>query len=558
MLQVFYSFLITLALATGCLATDPSDLHPLQSHLKTCRCNHTEFSHRKKGPTSPGTMTPPSEDVLRIRIAEEPPSLLPVIDPGRGTRLITDGDIYESLVRYSEELENTEPELATSWHVSDDFRTYIFRLDPQATWHDGVPLTASDVAFTLARVTDPAGDAALRSAFLKVSDVKVIDAETVKIELDEARADFLLTLSSLPILPAHVFGQEPLVTHPAARAPVGSGPFRFSKWNIGRSIIVERNANWRGVPPRVKKIEYLIIPYTQVALQLLERQEIDMALDLAQSLKWERPELQLITYPLPEFQFWMFNTAKPLFSSAEIRRAIVMLIDRDAIRCSILACRAEMIEGPWPKQFAPSLGYATGPVFDPLQAKKILKENGWFDSDGDGVRERFGEDLSFSLLLPNLQSDLVRAATVVQQDLASQGVKMRITSFSRGTYTHLLKAHKFDIAVLSVPTHKMYDPWPLFHSSAIGVASNYGSFQSKQLDRLIEQLHGEWEPIRRSRLMREFTLALLAQQPGSFTFRPSGVALARPEIQGVSFQNGYLDKQSIYRSSPNQQPRGNR
>ena len=545
MLQYFYAFSVFLALVAGCLATDPSDYNPQRSNLTPCNCDTIEPTK-----TTENSNIGPTDDKLRIRIAEEPPSLLPIIDPVRGTRVITDHDIYESLVRPAADSKEVAPELATSWYVADDFRTYIFELDPRAMWHDGTPLTAEDVAFTFSRVLDPAGGAAIRGEFLEVSDVEAIDNETVKFELDAARPDFLLTLSRVSILPAHVFGQEPLATHPAARAPVGSGPFRFQKWNAGRSIVIERNPEWRGAPPRIKTIEYLIIPHTNVALQLLDRGEIDVVLDLDQSLKLENPDLQILTYPKPEFQYWMFNTRRPYFSTARLRSAVVMLIDRDAIRCSVLACRAEPIESPWPREVSPLLGFATSRAFDPSGAKEILKKSGWLDSDEDGILDHKGDPFSFSLLLPNLQNDLVQAATVVQQDLAALGIQMRITTFTRGAYTRLLRKRKFDATVISVPTNNMYDPWSLFHSEAIGSASNWGGFQSQEIDHLINRLHREWEPLRRNYLMKKISLELLAQHPGNFTFRPFGVALAQDDIQGIRFENGALQKNLLYRSPP--------
>lgn len=560
--QYVSAFTVFLCFTVGCLATDPSEFRHLKENQTECRCKGA-----KTPPSQPVSNRPAaksrrrrhSRGALRIRIAKEPPSLLPIIDPGPETRSLTDHDVYESLVRISEDASNVEKELAVSWDVTDDLRTYIFELDPRAMWHDGARLTAEDVKYTFSRVLDPAGQTALRGKYLDVKSIDIVDHHTIIFRLDKTRPDFLFALAFVPILPAHVFDRAELATHPAARAPVGSGPFRFSRWSPGRSIVFERNPEWRGEPPEIEKLEYLIIPHTRVALYLLERGEIDIVLNIAQSLKWESPTIQMVTFPLPEFQLWIYNTSRTFFSSSKLRSAMEMLIDRDAIRCSILACRADLVEGPWQKKFSPILGYATSRAYNPKQAAETLTKTGWVDSTGDGIRDLMGTEFSFSLLLPSLEQDLFNAASVVQQDLDAVGVKMTISTLNRDTYTRLLRAHEFDAAVISFPTHKMFDPWSLFHSLAIDRANNFGMFKNAEIDALIDALNQEGDTLRRSRLMREITLAILAEHPGTFTFRGEGVVLAGEDVRGISFRNGNINKSTLYKINTETHPgKGNR
>ncbi len=469
-----------------------------------------------------------------------------MLDPDPLIKSIIDHNILETLVRLSGDGTRVEPALATSWSIDESEIVYIFELDLKARWHDGRPVTATDVEFTFSRLLDPDGQATLRSKFVDVSKVEVAGTHTVTLRLDSPRPDFLFALSTLPILPAHIFGRTPLAEHPAARAPVGSGPFVFSQWIPGKSITVTRNALWRDVPPPLEQIEYHIVQDNRVAFDLFRRGDLDIVPDLPRSTASTVEGGRLLTYSLPQFEAWIYNTTRPLFSRAATRSAVGMLIDRAAIRCSIFRCRADLIEGPWPND---DLSKSETPplAFDPLRAKKLLESDGWTDRDGDGIRERGGVSFSFSLLLPDLDRDLQRAATVVQGDLAQAGIEMRITTVGSATYLARLRARQFDVAVISVATGAMFDPWPYLHSSAIGGDQNYGGFSDSVSDKLLDQLKTTRSPTERRDVRGKIQSRLRSEQPATFTFRPHAASLVRDSIHGLTIREGWFDERHIWR-----------
>ncbi|MCP4676220.1 MAG: peptide ABC transporter substrate-binding protein [Deltaproteobacteria bacterium] len=538
---------ITVFAFTACLSTggDAGCGRPWSASL--CQCDDSSADGGVGNFAQ--DVVPRNGGTLRIRIAKEPSTLLSMLDSEAVIRFIIDHDILEALVRVGRYGNQVEPELATSWSLSEDRILYTFHLSPKAKWHDGHPVTSSDVQFTFSRLLDPDGQAVLREEFAEVGEVALVDEHTVTLRLDRPRPDFLFTLSMLPILPAHVFGRAPLAGHPASRAPVGSGPFRFVRWNPGQSIEIERNSEWRGEPPHLERIEYHIMSNNRIAFDLFRRGDIDIVPGLPGTTVGVEKGSRLITYPLPQFEAWIYNNSKPMFSRPATRLAVGLLIDRKAIRCSILSCRADFVEAPWPLKSAAS--NTLPPLsFDPARAAKLLEKDGWVDRNGDGIRERGGIDFSFSLLLPDTERELQRAAAVVQTDLARAGIKMSVVSVGPATYLSRLNARRFDASVITVPTGAMFDPWPLFHSRAIGSGENYGAFSDAESDELLDGLRNSKSPVRRLELMQKLGLRLRSKHPVTFTFRPHGAALVRDTVRGVTIRTDWFDERLLWTTGP--------
>ena len=241
----------------------------------------------------------------------------------------------------------------------------------------------------------------------------------------------------------------------------------------------------------------------------------------------------------------MFNTRRQIFKRKAVRIAIGSLIDRKAIRCSILSCRAELAES-LRAQDRPGPMYGP-PRFDPAGARQILEADGWIDADGDGVRERGGVDLSFSLLLPEISRDLGREAVLVQRDFARAGIDMRIAKVSWSVYSSRLSTGLFDAAVKLVSTIPAFDPWSLFHTRAIRNGQNFGAFSDPGIDRLLDELQGEMEPRSRRDIEERLATRLGEEQPVVFTFRPYRTALVRGDLRQIRIRDGWFDERQLRR-----------
>ncbi len=496
-----------------------------------------------------------SGGTVRIRVAHEPGSLLSLLDVDPIIKQIADHSIFESLVRTRSHSDGVTPELALSWEAIAPQAGFTFHLDPNARWHDGQPLTAEDVRFTVERLLDPGTGSVLRHAFEDISDVIVVDAHTVTLLLDRPRPDFLRALSALSILPAHVFGRTPLNQHVASRAPIGSGPFRFDRWLPGQLIELTRTENWRGPRPRIDRLVYRIVPDLRVAFDLLKRQDLDILPDPPMSRAAPRDDWRLITYPLPRVEAWVYNVSSPVFNRQAARRAVGLLIDTEAIRCSILRCRAERIDNL--ALFSdPDPANANGEVpqtFDPQLAKQMLIADGWIDHNGDGVRDRRGVEFSFDLLLPDASPDLKRIAVIVQNDLAQVGIQMRLALVSWSIYISQLQKGQFDASVIAIATTPPFSPLSLFHSRALGRGYNFGRFVDPELDELLDTLREESDEEKRRDTLCIVDERLTELQPFTFTFRHIGAALINHRLGGVAIREGWLEERTLFwRQVPDQ------
>ncbi len=158
--------------------------------------------------------------------------------------MIRSQNIFESLLILDNYTLQLKPFLAESWEISPDQLTYTFHpLRHDVKWQDGVPLTAADVKYTYDRVQDPKVDAPqLRVYFNTIKSCETPDPYTVRFTATEKYFKTLETLGGLPIIPKHVLekGEPDFNRHPFGRAPLGSGPYKFVRWDTGEKIVLER------------------------------------------------------------------------------------------------------------------------------------------------------------------------------------------------------------------------------------------------------------------------------------------------------------------------------
>jgi len=529
-----------IAIIAGCDGPAAGAGGSLLADGPSCRCPPAVASLAEPG------ARPIRGGEVSVRIESEPGTLLSLYSPHEAIGQIIDHDVLEALVDLDPETGEPVPELAQSWEVDEGAGTYVFHVHPEARWHDGPPVTSADVAYTFDLLLDPAGGAVRRNEFSDIDSVETPDEVTVVFALDQARQGFIADLSRIAILPLHVFGTEVAASHPASRAPVGSGPFVFREWRQGSHIDLEPNPDWRGAPVNVDRVRYRVVPERRVAMDLYRGGELDVVTDAGPMAALFTGDGRVLTYPLSMFEAIVYNTGRPCFLDAAARRAIGSLIDRETIRCSILGCRAQLIDDPWPPLERASGDVPFGIFFDPGGARAALTAAGWKDRDGDGVRDRGGASMSFALMYPDADRDLRRAMTVVQQDLARAGIGMRLEPVSRAIFSSRLLDHRFDAAVVMVSNRHPFDPTPYFASHAAGTGRNYALFSDSETDRLLDSLSRETGAPARKALVHQLDRRLLQEHPVTFTFRPHAAVIARRTVRNLVVRNDWIDERELW------------
>ncbi len=474
-------------------------------------------------------------DVLVTSLPADPTTLNPIIatDAYAGD---VNRYVFESLLERDPKTLELIPKLAVRWEISEDHLTYTFWLRDDVSWQDGKPFTADDVIFTFERILDPKVDAAsLRNYFRDVKEVRKVDEHTVRFIYSSPYFRALTMISGMAIIPKHIYeGAEDFNVHSANRSPVGTGPYQFVEWKTGRHIVLTKNQDYWGKKPSITGVVFKIIPNTTVSFQLLKKGAVDLGGMTA--IQWVRQtEGKSFTekftkhrYYLPNYSYIGWNMRNPLFVDKRVRLAMTMMVNRKAILEKILLEQGEQVSSVFYKfgdQADPTLKNIP---YDPEEAKRLLKEAGWSDSDRDGLLDKDGRPFKFALLSAAGSTSARSISLLMREDLLKVGIEMEIRQLEWATMLKLLHDRRFDAAMLAWAMPLEQDPYQLWHSTQIEQGSNYVGFSNARADQLIEDARREFDKERRNAMYREFQRIVHEEQPYTFLFTsPSLVAVAK-------------------------------
>ena len=379
--------------------------------------------------------------------------------------------------------------------ISADGRTIVYYLRPEVKWSDGVPVTSTDVLYTLHAIMDPRNPVASREGYDLIDRATVRDAHTVVFHLKHAWAPAVATLFSYGfrpqfVLPAHVLKkQEPLAQAPFNAAPtVGDGPYTFVKWTRGEGLIYDANPSyWRG-KPKTPRLDVRVVPDPSTNLVMLGAGQLDWNL-IAPSQQATLRGRSGVSYRYVSTAVVagvVFNLTHPPLDDVRVRRAIAMLVDRNGISEKITLGRYPVTNVMQP-QF--SWAYDKNiqePQYDGNAGDAALDAAGWKRGAG-GIRTKNGKPLALTYVQFPETSTGVRVATAIQAMLREHGLDVSIKSISNAqlflpeSRGGTLASGNFDMAY--VPFTMGADP---DDSSilACGAPSNYMRYCNKAVDAL--------------------------------------------------------------------------
>jgi peptide/nickel transport system substrate-binding protein len=452
-----------------------------------------------------------SPSTLTLHAEVEPAHLVNMIQPDAWAHRITSHNLFESLIRMNPKTYTFQGELASTWQVSKDHLTYTFYLRPGVKWHDGKPFSGNDVKFTFDRLMDERVRAASARATLApfIASYKLIKPDQFQIVCKRTSRWFLVSISDLAILPAHLMGEGDLNTHPLLREPVGTGPYRFVAWKSGRRITLRRFDSYWGKRPRIEKLIYRFVRDPDMAVRMARRGELDF-LSRVRAAQWTnqvrtdpvfRHEFLTLRHHPPGVFYILLNHKREPLSDRRVRRALAMLLDLDTVVDKVMHGLARRV-GALYWFLDPDHDKTLKPVaFDPQGAEKLLAQAGFADSDDNGVLDRGGKPLRFTFLLVASSKTNKRWLTLYQAALRKAGIVMDINPIDWATYLQRMRNHDFDAGALGmIQTGPFSDLYYQFHSSQIEDGQNYGAYSNEQVDRRLEQIRETMDPEARRRI----------------------------------------------------------
>ncbi|MFC0406653.1 ABC transporter substrate-binding protein [Roseomonas elaeocarpi] len=293
----------------------------------------------------------------------------------------------EPLITYDETLSKVVGALAERWEVGTELTSYTFHL-AEAKWHDGQPFTSADVAFTLGLARNGASGSVFAGRLSTVDRVETPDARTVIIRLSRPNASMTDTLSRLMILPQHALSAVPVAELPRnswwSTSPVGTGPFRFSRYVSGQYVELLANPDYRGGAPRVGRVVNRYFENTAGAVAALRSGEIQFSYVEADDLPNFKGDnrFRIIEGSSYVVNYLGFNAEVPLWKDLRVRQAVMHAIDRAAIVTSLYGGAATVANCAYvAPQLVPSGLDTYG--YDPDKAQALLRAAGWNRINGD-------------------------------------------------------------------------------------------------------------------------------------------------------------------------------
>jgi len=447
--------------------------------------------------------------------------------------------VFSGLTRLSP-MGEPEPDLALAWEISDDGRTYTFYLRPQVRWHDGEPFTAQDVVFTYSLLADPQfpGDPTLAAFFRQVQCVAV-DELTVRCQLPEPFSPFL-AYTTVGILPAHLLKglqAKELAEHAFNRHPIGTGPFRLVALDNERALLARNRDYYLGFP-QIELVEVRFFPDVDAALAALLRGEIQGLL-VGQNVGPRQLEVvaatgrfRLLDAPRTPYTVLFFNLNSPPLADVRVRRALSLLIDRQAIVRGLLGGRALPGATPIPPGTWAHDPDAQAPARDVAAAARLLEEAGWTRTD-DGPWRKDGQPLSLSLLT---DTDPLREAVAreVARQLQQEGVLVQVqAATTKELVDSYLLARRYDLALFTIDPGPDPDPYPMWHSSQISPnGRNFSGYYSPEADALLGEARRTPDRARRRSLYVRFQSLFLEDAPAAVLFYPLYTYIVDRSVRG--------------------------
>jgi peptide/nickel transport system substrate-binding protein len=453
---------------------------------------------------------------------------------GLGPTLLTAGD------------RNFVPLLASSWTRRDSV-TLVFELDARARWHDGVPVTARDVLFTMERARNRSVAPRLAELLKHVTGVTAEGERRVVVRFSHSYAEQLYdaTFHAAP-LPAHLLDTIPpdaLSRSTFATQPVGNGPYRWVRSVPGQLIELGRNDDFFLGKPKIARVivQTAVDPDARINLMLSGQADamdnIPPPQGNIQRLAAE-PTLRLIPVPSPTFGYLLFNQRDrrdrnrphPILSDHRVRRAIGLALDRRLLVQVIFGSYGEVPYGPaspilWIRHGAPKPERQNVP-----EARRLLAAAGWKDSDRDGTLDREGRPLVLTLSLPNTSAIRKQMSVLLQEQLRGIGIKLELQQSEGSIWNERRAAGDFDIDFSAVTQ----DPSPsgLTQSWSCKGGNNVSRYCNPRVDSLMDRaVLGQGDPAQHwHAVLRQIE----ADVPAVFLYAPTYVYAVKRRFRNVS------------------------
>lgn len=426
------------------------------------------------------------------------------------------------------------PALATGWTVSDDGRTWTFRLREGVRFHDGTPFDAAAVRFNFERQMSPAPAGPgktfpyLYGEFLEIVDrVEALDARTVRLVLKHPYGPLLSTM-------ANNYGPMAFVS-PAAyrregeaygRHPVGTGPFKFERWVERQEIAVVANRDYWAGPPRLDRVSFAIVPDAGERVRRLLDGSLHVITDFSPhdvERVMASPAVEFLPVPRPRIEYLgISNHLKP-YSDSRVRRAVAHAINVDRTVLYLTRGTAIPAHGPMPPGVGGYDPAARQAPYDPGRARALLAEA--------GLPQGFRTSLMTYAFIPGR----LELGQAIQADLEKVGIQVDFIPAKNWDEVYAVLEREAPLLFSDGWTADFMDPdnvlFTLFYSRS---PSNYTKYRNSDVDALLLRARKSARDAERIALYQEVQRRVVADAPSVFLSHPYVLAAHAKSVRGLA------------------------
>lgn len=428
-------------------------------------------------------------------------------------------NVYDTLVVPNPDDLTFEPSLATDWETSEDGLTWTFTLRDDVTFHDGSELDSADVVYTFRRIIDEELQNAYR--FATVEDVRAPDPTTVEFVLSEPTPNLLDHVGSykgVAILPEGAAEDLDLATEAN-----GTGPFRLEDVGADGITLTAFEDYW-GEGPGVDEVEFRFISEPTTALTALQTGEVHWTDNVpAQRVEELQGSGDVTVETVPSVDYWYMavNFARPPFDRAEVREAIALALDREAIADAAQFGLARVNQTAIPEESFWYHDYAP------------------YERDVDAARDLLAEagveDLTMGLMVTDEYPETVEVAQVIAANLDEVGITVDIQTEQFSTWLDRQGAGDFDAFLLGWLGN--LDPYGYYHSQHVCEGeNNYQGYCDPETDELLERAATEADEDARKELYDEAAERIVDANSYIYLYNPSVVQAWTDEVSGYELR----------------------
>jgi len=472
-----------------------------------------EEAPKASASTDEGAGAPAPEGVLVAALANTPDQFDPHVTTSQASFQVLE-NVYDTLVVPSAEDLTFEPSLAEEWTTSDDGLQWVFTLRDGVTFHDGSELDAEDVVYSYTRIIEEELSNAFR--FGTVESVEATGENEVTMTLTEETPNLLANIGGfkgMAIVPSESAELD------LATQAVGTGPFELVSTSAGGATLEAFDDYW-GEAPGIEGVEYRYVAESAAALTGLENGDIHWSDNVpAQSIEQldEQEGVELGRTSSTDYHYTAFNQTRPPFDDPDVRRAIALAVDREAVAEGATfgagtVNQTAIPEGSfWANDYAPF-------EQDAAAAEQLLADAG-------------AEGLQFSLMVPDSDEPAVAAAQVVASQLADIGVTMTVDTVETGIF--LDRQGQGDFDAFSWAWIGNIDPFDYYHAQHITDGGfNFQGYSNPEVDELLTQAAAETDEDARKELYAEAEQLIVDDVSYLYWFNPDVVEAWSSSVSG--------------------------